>query len=88
MGDNIFELDDLVDSYRVVPSTSLEENLNFHITESTFVNVNFEELNDVLRINRHKKIDKDDDNDKFNVKDCDGDDGDGDKIEEEKDYFD
>jgi hypothetical protein len=35
MGDDVFQLDELVDPYRVALSTDLEENLNFHVTENT-----------------------------------------------------
>jgi hypothetical protein len=61
----------------------LEENLIFHFTENTFIDVDVdnEELNDVLRTSEHTQVDKDDDNDEINVKDCDG--YDVDEIEEE-----
>jgi hypothetical protein len=36
-------------------------------------NVDVKELNDVLRISGHTKVDEDDDNDKINVEDCDED---------------
>ena len=39
MGDYVFQLSELVDSYRVAPSNDLEENLNFRITDNIFVNV-------------------------------------------------
>jgi hypothetical protein len=72
VGDDVFQLDELVDPYQVVPSNDLEENLNFHVTESTFVDIDIKELNDVLRTSRHTQVDKDDDSDKINIEDCDG----------------
>jgi hypothetical protein len=59
----------------------VEENLNFHITENTFVDVNIEKLNDILRSSGHTQVDKDDDRDEINIKDCD--EYDDDKIEKE-----
>jgi hypothetical protein len=67
-------------SYRVVPSNDLEENLNFHVTKSTFVDIDIKELNDVLRTSRHTQVDEDDDSDKINIEDCDG--YDNDEIKE------
>jgi len=64
----------LVDPYRVALFTNLKENSNFHITKNTFVDVDVEELNDILRTNRYTEVDKDNDSDKINVEDCDGDD--------------
>jgi len=83
MGDNVFQLDELVDPYRVTLSNDFEENSIFHVTENTFVDVDvdIEELNDVSRTSRHTQVDKDEDNDEINVKDCDG--YDVDEIEEE-----
>ena len=52
-GDDIFQLDGLVNSYRAALSNDLEENLNFHVVENTLVDVDVEELNDVLRTNGH-----------------------------------
>jgi hypothetical protein len=59
----------------------VEENSNFHITENTFVDVNIEKLNDILRSSGHTQVDKDDDRDEINIKDCD--EYDDDKIEKE-----
>jgi len=58
----------------------LEENLNFHVIENTLVNVDVEEFNDIMRINRYTQVDKDDDNNGINIEDCDEDD----KIEEKE----
>jgi hypothetical protein len=37
MGDNTFQLDELVNPYRVALSTDLEENSNFHVAENTLL---------------------------------------------------
>jgi len=37
--DNVLQLDELVNPYQIAPSIDLEENLNFHVTEKTFVDV-------------------------------------------------
>jgi len=84
VGDDVFQLDELVDPYQVVPSNDLEENLNFHVTESTFVDIDIKELNDVLRTSRHTQVDEDDDSDKINIEDCDG--YDNDEIKEENNF--
>jgi len=78
--DDVFQLNKLVDPYRVALSNDLEENLNFHVIENTLVNVDVEEFNDILRTNRHAQVDKDDDNNGINIEDCDKDD----KIKEEE----
>jgi len=48
VGDDVFQLDELVDSYRVASSNDLEENSNFCITDNIFVDIDTEELNDDL----------------------------------------
>jgi hypothetical protein len=72
---NVFQLDELVDLYRVALSIDLEENLNI---ENTFVDVdvNVEELNDVLRTSGYTKVNKDDNSDEINVEYYDKDDDD------------
>jgi len=57
--DEIFQLGELVNPYRVASSNDLEENLNFSIAKNIFVDVDTKELNN--------------DNDEINVEDCDGD---------------
>jgi hypothetical protein len=66
--------------------TSVEKNLNFHITKNIFVAVNAKELNNILRINGYTKIDKDNKIDElqFNKEEDDG--HNDDKIEEEDDF--
>ena len=46
--DDVFQIDELVDTYRVAPSTNLEENLDFRLTENIFIDVDDQELNDIL----------------------------------------
>jgi hypothetical protein len=53
VGDDIFQLGELVDPYRVAPSNDLEENSNFHIVENIFIDVDVEELNDSLSSSGH-----------------------------------
>jgi hypothetical protein len=50
VGDYVFQLNELVDSYRVALSNDLEENSNFRITDNIFVDVDvdLEKFNDVL----------------------------------------
>lgn len=36
-GDNVFQIDELVDAYQVAPCFDLEENLIFHVIENIFV---------------------------------------------------
>jgi hypothetical protein len=84
-GDDVFQIDELVDVYRVAPSTNLEENLNFHVAENIFIDVDFEELNDVLKASRHTEVDEDDDIDEHQFNEEDYDICDNDEIEEEKD---
>jgi hypothetical protein len=81
MGDDVFQLDESVDPYRVAPSNDLEENSIFHIAKNTCVDVDIEELNDILRTSGHTQVNEDDDSDQINVEDCDG--YDDDEIEEE-----
>jgi hypothetical protein len=82
----IFQFDELVDLYRVARSDDLEENLNFCITDNIFVNVDVEKLNDVLSFNRYTQVNRDNNNDEINVKNCDVDEDDS--IDEEKDNSD
>ena len=50
MVNDVFQIDELVDVYRVTLSIDVEENLNFRVVDNIFVNVDFdvEEINDVL----------------------------------------
>jgi hypothetical protein len=53
VGDDVFQLGELVDPYRIALSNDLEENSNFHITDNIFVDVDVEELNGVLSSIEH-----------------------------------
>ena len=72
MEDDVFQLGELVDLYRVAPSNELQENSNFCIAENIFADVNIEELNDILNSGGYTQVDEDD-SDEINVKDCDED---------------
>jgi hypothetical protein len=50
VGDYVFQLNELVYSYRVALSNDLKENSNFRITDNIFVDVDvdLEKFNDVL----------------------------------------
>jgi len=87
VGDYVFQLNELVDSYRVALSNDLEENSNFRITDNIFVDVDvdLEKFNDVLSSRWHTQVNEDDD-DEINVEDCDGDEDKS--IDEEEDNFD
>jgi len=82
-GDDVSQLDELVDPYWVASSIDIEENLSFHVAKNTFVDVNIEELNDVLRTNEYTEVNEDDDSYEINIEDYDGDDND--EIEEDDD---
>jgi len=66
IGDDVFQLGELVDPYRVSPSNDLEKNLNFHIAEKIFIDVDIEELNDVLTSSGQTQIDEYD-SDEINI---------------------
>jgi len=82
--DDVFQIDELVYAYRVALSTDLEENSNFHIAKNIFNDVNIEELNNVLRTNRHAKVDEDDDIDEHQFSEIDFVRLDDNKIKEEE----
>jgi hypothetical protein len=78
--DEVFQVSELVEPYRVAPSVDLEENSNFHVFDDSLVDIDTEELNVVLSSSRQANIDEDDDH----IKDCDeGDDYSIDDEEEE-----
>ncbi|KAL9366701.1 hypothetical protein Peur_037900 [Populus x canadensis] len=88
VGDNVFQIDELIDPYQIAPSTNSEKNLDFHVAEITFVDVNAEKLNDILRTGEHTEINEDDEinNLQFNEENDDGhDDYKNDDEEEEED---
>jgi len=87
IGDDVFQVSDLVDLYRVAPLIDLEENINFYIFDNIFVDVDTEKLNVVLSSKRQAQVDEDDYNNEINVEDYDG--ADDESIEEEEeDNFD
>jgi hypothetical protein len=65
MGDDVFQLGELVDPYRVTMSNDLEENLNFCITDNIFVDVDAEKLNVFLNSSKHTQVDEDDDDKEY-----------------------
>jgi hypothetical protein len=85
VGDDVFQLGELVNPYRIALSNDLEENSNFHITDNIFVDVDAEELNGVLSSIKHTQVKEDDDSDKINVEDCNGDEDKS--IDEEEDNY-
>jgi len=57
VGDDVFQVSELVDPYRFAPSIDLEENSNFHVTENIFVDVDAEELNVIWALaDKHKSM--------------------------------
>ena len=85
MGDDVFQVSKLVESYRVAPSTNFEENSNFRIFDNSLVDVDAEVLNVVLSSSGQAQVNEDDDSNVINVEDCDG--ADDDSIEgEEEDH--
>jgi predicted transcriptional regulator len=73
VGDDVFQLDELVDLYRISSFNDLEETSNFRVVENTFVDVDVdvdvEELYNILKTSRHIQVDEDDDNDEINIED-------------------
>ena len=86
MKDDVFQVSELVDPFRVAPSIDLEENSNFHIFDNIFVDVDADEFNVVLNSSTQVQVDKDNDSNEINVEDCDG--GNDESIEEEEDNSD
>jgi len=69
--DDVFQLGELVDLYRVTSSNNLEENSNFYINDNIFVDVDIEKLNDILSSIEHTQVDEDDDRNEINIENCD-----------------
>jgi hypothetical protein len=84
MRDDVFQVRELIEPYRVVPSIDLEENLNFHVFDNIFIDVEGEELNVVLSSKGQAQVDEDDGSNIINIKDCDGADEESIKEEEEE----
>jgi hypothetical protein len=60
MGDDVYQLGELVDPYWVAPSIDLEENSNFHVVGNTFIDVDAKELNGGFSSNEHAQVNEDD----------------------------
>jgi hypothetical protein len=84
MRDDVFQVRELIEPYRVVPSIDLEENLNFHVFDNIFIDVEGEELNVVLSSKGQAQVDEDDGSNIINIIDCDGADEESIKEEEEE----
>jgi hypothetical protein len=69
--DEVFQVSELVEPYRVAPSIELEEKLIFCVFDDSLVNVDAEELNIVLSSSGQANVDEDDD---IHIEDCDEDD--------------
>ena len=83
--DEVFQVSELVEPYRVAPSIDLEENLNFHVFDDSLVDIDAEELNVVLSSSGQANVDKDDADD-IHIEDCDGADDYSIDDEEEENY--
>ena len=59
--DEVFQVSELVEPYRVAPSIELEENSNFHVSDDSLVDVDVEELNVVLSSSGQANVDEEDD---------------------------
>ena len=81
MRDEVFQVRELVEPYRVAPSIELEENSNFRVLDDSLVDIDGEELNAVLNSSGQANVDEEDD---IHIEDCDeGDDYSIDDEEEE-----
>jgi len=77
--DEVFQVTELVEPYRVAPSINLEENLNFRVFDDSLVDVDTEELNVVLSSSGQANVNEDDD---IHIEDCD--EGDDYSIDDEE----
>jgi hypothetical protein len=59
--DEVFQVRELVEPYRVALSIDLEENSNFCVFDDSLVDVDAEELNVVLSSSGQANVDEDDD---------------------------
>jgi ribosomal protein S4E len=84
MRDDVFQVRELIEPYRVVPLIDLEENLNFHVFDNIFIDVKGEELNVVLSSKGQAQVDEDDGSNIINIEDYDGADKESIKEEEEE----
>ena len=82
VGDDVFQVSELVGLYRVAPSIDLEENSIFCIFDNIFVDVDAKELYVVLSSSGQAQVDKYDNSNDINIEDYDG--ADDESIEEEE----
>jgi len=61
--DEIFQVSELVEPYRVAPLIDMEENSNFQVFDDSLVDVDAEELNVVLSSSTQVNVDEEDDDD-------------------------
>jgi len=78
--DEVFQVSELVESYRVASSIDLKENSNFYVFDDSLVDVDAEELNVVLSSSEQANVNEDDDD--IHIEDCD--EGDDCSINDEK----
>jgi hypothetical protein len=77
--DEVFQVSELVEPYRVAPSIELEENSNFRVFDDSLVDVDAEELNVFLSSSGQANMDEEDD---IHIEDCD--EGDDNLIDDEE----
>jgi hypothetical protein len=82
IGDDVFQVSELVELYRVALLIDLEENSNFRVFDNIFIDIDAEELNVVLSSSGQAQVDEGDDSNDINVEDCVG--ADDESIEEEE----
>jgi len=58
-GGDVFQLNELIDTYQLTLSTELEVDSKFYVTENTYVYVDPDKLNDILSTNRNIEDDED-----------------------------
>jgi hypothetical protein len=68
--DDVFQVSELVELYRVAPLIDFEENSNFHVFDNIFIDIDVEELNVVLSSSGQAQVDEGDDSNDINVEDC------------------
>jgi hypothetical protein len=79
--DEVFQVSEVVEPYRVAPSIELKENSNFRVFDNSLVDVDAEELNFVLSSSGQANVDEEDD---IHIEDCDEDDDNSIDDEEEE----
>ena len=78
-----FQMDELNDLYTVALFIELEENLFFHVVENTYVHINADELNELLSIIGHTKVDENEEIEQLKLNKKDDDDGCEDNVNED-----